>query len=50
MSQNNREKSNPENAPKAEQKKQELPVTGVSPDDPFPVEPTGNSKPGQSEK
>lgn len=50
MSQNGREKSNPENAPKSEQKKQELPITGASPDDPFPITEPGTSKPGQQEK
>jgi hypothetical protein len=51
MSQSDREKSNPRNAPTSEQKKLDLPITGVSPDDPFPVDPGGTTgKPGQQEK
>ena len=49
MSQNAREHSNSkhasENAPTSEQKKQEPPITGVSPDDPITVIPKTPSKP-----
>jgi len=51
MSQRTHEQSNAKNTTTSEQKKQEPPITGVSPNDPFPVdpvEPTG--KPAQRAK
>ena len=50
MSQSAREKSNPRNAPTSEQKKPDLPIPHVSPDDPFPVQQPGTGKPGQLQK
>src|SRR5262249_10978516 len=52
MSQKVPESSNVKNPPVPEQQRQEPPVTDVSPDDPFPIEPPGGgtSKPGQLEK
>jgi len=51
MSQSAHEKQNPRNAPTSELKKQEPPITGVSPDEPFPVDPGGTTgKPAQMEK
>jgi hypothetical protein len=51
MSQRDHEQSNPKNAPMSEQQKQqEPPVGGASPDDPFPVEQPGTGKPGQRQK
>ena len=50
MSQSAREKSNPKHTPTSEQNKRTPPAPDVSPDDPFPIEPPGTSKPGQSQK
>jgi hypothetical protein len=50
MSQRTHEQSNAKNAPRSEQKKQEPPTGGVSPDDPFPVKEPGTGKPGQLQK
>lgn len=48
MSQSAHEKSNPKHTPTSEQKKQEPPIGGVSPDDPIEVKvgpgPTGPQK------
>lgn len=46
MSQNAREKSNPNPTPTSEQKKPEPPITGASPDDPIDVK-VGTGKPGK---
>jgi len=51
MSQNDQQKPNQKHAPTSEPNKQHPPVHEVSPNDPFPVEPTGGpGKPGQAEK
>jgi len=51
MSQRAHEQPNPRNAPTAERKQQNPPVTDGSPDDPFPVDPTDpTGKPGQQAK
>lgn len=45
------EQSDAKNAPMSEREKQEPPTDGVSPDDPFPVDPTEpTGKPGQRAK
>lgn len=49
MSQRTHESSNAKHAPPQEREQQEPPV-GVSPDDPFPVDPDGTGKPAQQEK
>lgn len=53
MSQSAHEKPDPEATPTPEQKQPELPISGVSPDDPFPIDPKGGggtSKPGQPQQ
>lgn len=50
MSQKVPESSNVKTPPAPEQKRQEQPITDVSPHDPFPIDPTGTGKPGQPEK
>ena len=37
---------NPKHAPTSEHKRQQPPITGVSPDDPFPVPSDETGKPG----
>jgi hypothetical protein len=47
MSQKAHQNPAPKQAPTSEQQQQEAPITGVSPDDPFPGDPGGpTSKPG----
>ena len=50
MSQRTPERSNAKNTPAPEQKKQDLPITGISPNDPIEVKPPGTGKPGQLQK
>lgn len=50
MSQKAHQNSAPRHAPTSEQKRQEPPITGVSPDDPFPIPEDGTSKPGAPHK
>jgi hypothetical protein len=47
MSQRSHAQSNPKNAPTSEQKKQELPVVGASPDDPIGLTSPGTGRPGK---
>lgn len=50
MSQRAPERSNVKSAPAPEQKKQEPPITGVSPDDPIGLKPDGTGKPGKRQE
>jgi hypothetical protein len=46
MSQTAKQNPAPKHTPMSEQTRQEAPVTGVSPDDPFPVPSDETGKPG----
>lgn len=50
MSQRAHDKSNPENAPTTEQKKQAPPISNVSPDDPIGITSPGTGKPGKRQE
>lgn len=50
MSQKAHQNSAPKHAPTSEQERQAPPITGVSPDDPFPIPEDGTSKPGAPHK
>jgi hypothetical protein len=44
------ERSNVKNIPTLEQKKQEPPITSVSPNDPIGLKPDGTGKPGKRQE